>query len=169
MRYNLGRGHNLPDTDNRVCVTSEQVLTVGGPSERDSLWVSSLTGGGELWLELVNELTLLEVEDLDGRSGSSGQPVSVWREGQRVDLVTSWQGVKNLLLVQVPKDDLTVLTGRSNKGSIWGDGDGGNVTVVTNVVTSDLVSVQVPGLLCLLVRGSIRYDTNPSERKQRNI
>lgn len=136
----------MPDTDDRISVTSEQVLTISRPSNGDGFWVSSLTGGGELWLELVNNLVLLQVEDLDGRSGGSSQPVSVWREGQSVDLVTSSKGVKSLLLLQVPQHDGTVLTSRGNQSSIWGDGDGGDVTGVTNVVTGQSVLVQVPRL-----------------------
>lgn len=141
-----GRGHNLPDSDDVVSVTGEQVLTVSRPSQGDSLWVLSVRANSELWLQFVQQGSLLQVEDLDTRRGSSSQPVSVWRESQSVNLRSSVQGVQGVVGVQVPQDDNTVLTSRSVQGSIWRDGDAGNVTSVTNEVSVELVVVQVPRL-----------------------
>lgn len=141
-------GHDLPDSDDIVGVTGKQVLAVSRPSQRDGLWVLSLGGNGELRLQLVQQGSLLQVEDLDARRGGSGQPVSVWREGQSVNLRGSVQGVESVVGVQVPQDDDTVLTSGSVQGSVRRDGDAGDVTGVTDEVSVKLVVVQVPGLFC---------------------
>lgn len=150
-KTNLSRGgHNLPDSDDVVSVTGEQVLTVSGPGQRDSLWVLGIRTNGKLWLQLVQQGSLLQVEDLDTGRGGGGQPVSVWRESQSVNLRSSVQGVQSVVRVQVPQDDNTVLTSRSVQGSIWRDGDAGDVAGVTNKVSIELVIVQVPRLKWLV-------------------
>lgn len=141
----------MPDSDDVVSVTSEQVLTVSRPSQRDSFWVLSLSTDSEFWLQFVQQGSFLQVEDLDTRSGGSSQPVSVWRESQSVNFRGCVQGVQGSVGVQVPQDDNTILTSRSVQGSIWRDGDAGNVTGVTNEVSVKLVVVQVPGLLMLVM------------------
>lgn len=140
----------MPDSDDVVGVTGEQVLAVSRPSQRDGLRVLSLGRHGELRLQLVQQGSLLQVEDLDTRSGGSSQPVSVWRESQSVDLRSSVQGVQGVVGVQVPQDDDTVLTSRGIQRSIWGDGDAGDVTSVADEVSVDLVVVQVPRLELLV-------------------
>lgn len=146
----------MPDSDDVVSVTSKQVLTVSRPGQRDSLRLLSLSRDGELRLQLVQQLSLLQVEDLDTRSGGSSQPVSGWREGQGVDLRRGVQGVQGLVGVQVPQDDDTVLTSGSVQGSIWGDDDAGDVTGVADEVSVKLVVGQVPRLM--LVRRIWRGD-----------
>lgn len=155
-----GRGHDLPNSDLVVGVTGEQVLTVSRPGQRDSLRVLGLGGNSELRLQLVQQGSLLQVEDLDARSGGSSQPVSVWRESKSVDLRSSVQGVQGLVGVQVPQDDDTVLTSRSVQGSVWGDGDAGDVAGVADEVGVKLVLVQVPGLNVskLMRRGDVRSE-----------
>lgn len=63
-----------------------------------------------------------------------------------MNLRSSVQGVQGVVGVQVPQDDDTVLTSGSVQGSVWGDGDAGDVAGVANEVGVELVVVQVPGL-----------------------
>lgn len=138
----------MPDSDDVVSVTGEQVLTISRPSQGDSLWVLSLSTDSELWLQLVQQGSLLQVEDLDTRGGGSSQPVSVWRESQGVNLRSGVQSVQGGVRVQVPQDDNTILTSRSVQRSIWGDSDAGDVTGVADEISIELVVVQVPRLDC---------------------
>lgn len=139
--------HDLPDSDHVISVTSEQVLAISRPSKGDNFWfLGWATSVTEVWLELVNEVSLLEVVDLDARGGSSAEPVSVRREGQGVDLITRWERVEVSRAVKVPKDDVTILATGGAQGSIWGDGDGGNITSVANVVSLKSWVLNVPNL-----------------------
>ena len=137
------RGHDLPDSDQVIGVTREQVLTVLRPSQGDTNRRLTLSN---LRLQLVLQSSLLKVEDLDRRRGSSAKPESVWREGQSVNLVARVQSVQQFLWSQVPKDDNTVLTTRSTKGSIWRRCNAGNVTVMANEVGGQSSLSQVPRL-----------------------
>lgn len=137
----------MPNSDDVVSVTGEQVLTVSRPGQRNGLWLLGLGRDGELWLQLVQQLSLLQVEDLDTRSGGSSQPVSGWGESQSVNLRSSVQGVQSVVSVQVPQDNDTVLTSGSVQRSIWGNDNARDVTSVTDEVSVDLVVVQVPRLI----------------------
>lgn len=77
-----------------------------------------------------------------------------------MDLGSSVQGVQGLVGVQVPQDDDTVLTSGSVQGSVWGDGDAGDVARVANEVGVELVLVQVPGLDVskVMQRGDVRSE-----------
>lgn len=136
----------MPNSNDVVGVTGKQVLTVSRPGQRNSLWLLSLSRDSELRLQLIQQGSLLQVEDLDTRRGGSSQPVSAWGESQSVNLRRSVQGVQGVVGVQVPQDDDTILTSRSVQRSIWGDGDTGDVTGVADEVSVKLVVVQVPRL-----------------------
>lgn len=141
----LRRLHDLPDSDDVVSVTSKEVLAIGGPGERQSLGLLTVLGGG-LGLELVNQHSLLEVKDLDGRRSGSAQPVSVGGEAHGVHLITGRQGVESGGGGQIPQEDRAVLSGRGTERSIGRDGDGGHVTGVAEVVGLESAGVEVPDL-----------------------
>jgi hypothetical protein len=63
-----------------------------------------------------------------------------------MDKGTSLQGVEVLGLVQVPEHDNTVLTGRGTEGTIGGDGNSVDITVVTNEVGTELHLGKIPDL-----------------------
>lgn len=105
-----------------------------------------MTGHVEFRTELIDQGLVLEVPNLDGGSGSGNQPVSVRREGEGVDDITSFKGIQVLGVVQVPKHDNAVLTSGSAEGTIGGDGDGVDVAVVANEVGAKLELGQVPDL-----------------------
>lgn len=136
----------MPNSDDVVSVTSEQSLTVRRPGQRDSVWLSRLGVTSEFWLQVFQQTLWVQREDLDTRGSGSTQPVSVWREGQSEDFVTSRQGVHWDLSSRVPQHDFTVLTSRSDQRTIWGGSNSVNVRVVTDEVSFDLELVQVPGL-----------------------
>jgi hypothetical protein len=139
--------HDLPDTDEVVSVTSKQVLTISGPGKGDDLGGLGVGGGeDEVGLKLINESSLLEIVDLDARGGGSAEPVSVRREGQRVNLIARGQRVEVLEVVEVPKNDVTILTTRGAERSIRRNGDGRNVTSMANVVSNELGVLDVPDL-----------------------
>lgn len=57
----------------------------------------------EVRLELIDNRLGLEVEDLDARSGSGAQPVSVGGEGEGVDGVSSFERVQVLSFIKIPE------------------------------------------------------------------
>ena len=139
--------HNTPAADAVISVTSEQSLTIGAPGERHALRLPALLADLHvLGLELVNLALLLEVEDDDGRGGSSAQPVTVGRENESVDLVTGGERVEVLGLVQVPKHGSSVLATGSAERAIGGDGDGVDVAGVADVVGLDAARGEFPNL-----------------------
>lgn len=114
------------------------------------MWFSGLSVTSEFWLQVIQQTLWVQGEDLDTRGSGSTQPVSVWREGQSVNFVTSRQGVHWDLGSRVPQHNFTVLTGRGNQRTIWGSSDSVDIRVVTDEVSFNLELVQVPGLLQLL-------------------
>ena len=67
-----------------------------------------------------------------------------------MDLVTGVERVEVLALVQVPEHGGTVLATGSAKGTVGGDGDGVDVAGVTNVVSLDAASGELPNLSSLV-------------------
>jgi len=88
----------------------------------------------------------LKIPDLDLLIGSSTQPVTVRREAEGVDDLTSIKRVESLSLVQVPKHSSSVLSSGSTKGSIWGNTYSVEVSSVSNEVVAKLAVGQRPTL-----------------------
>jgi len=144
---NLCPRHNTPSPNQVVSVTGEQGLTICTPCQTDTLWLSALLSDGlEVWLQLINLALLLQIENDDAARGGSAEPVSVGGENKGVDLVTGSQGVKVLGFVQVPQHGGSVLSTRGTERSIWGDGDGVDVTRVSNVVGLETAAGELPDL-----------------------
>lgn len=139
--------HDTPCSDNVVGVTGEQSLAVRAPGQAHTLGLPALLADrGELGLQLVNLALLLQVEDDDAAGSGSAEPVSVGREDEGVDLVTSVQRVQVLRLVQVPQHGGAVLTTGGAERSVGGDGDGVDVAGVANVVGLELAGGEFPNL-----------------------
>jgi hypothetical protein len=64
-----------------------------------------------------------------------------------MDLVVGVEGVEVLALVKIPEHGGTVLATGSAEGAIGGDGDGVDVTGVTDVVSLQLAGVELPDLI----------------------
>lgn len=64
-----------------------------------------------------------------------------------MDLVTGLEGVEVLGLVEVPEHGGTVLTTGSAEGSVGGDGDGVDVSSVSDVVGLKAAGSEFPDLL----------------------
>lgn len=123
------------DSNDVVRVSGKEGRSISRPGQREALWVGRvLSNTNELWSELIDDGLALQVEDLDARGGSGTEPVSVGREDQGVDCVTSLEGVEVLSVGELPEHGDTVLSTGSTERSIWGDGDGVDVTSVTVVV-----------------------------------
>ena len=101
-----------------------------------------------LGLELLDNDLLLQIPDLDDGASGSTEPVSVGREGESVDLVTSLEGVKGLGLLgsNVPELGLAVSATGSAEGTVGGDVDGVEVASVASVVSLQLAVGKVPDL-----------------------
>ena len=139
--------HDAPAADLVVGVTSEQSLAIGAPGQGHALRLPALLADLHvLGLQLINLRLLLEVEDDDARGGGSAQPVAVGREDKGVNLVTGGERVQVLGLVQVPEHGGTVLATGGAERAIGGDGDGVDVTGVTDVVSLDTAGSELPDL-----------------------
>lgn len=138
---------DLVHSDDVVRVSGEEGLSVLRPGQGDALWgVSFAGGGGDLWLELLDLLLVLEIPDLDRGSDGGAKPISVWRERHGVDDVVSGEGVQVLALVEVPEHGLSVLSSGGTERTIWGDGDGVDVSGVADVVGLQAAVSEVPDL-----------------------
>ena len=147
MQYRLSPCHDTPAADLVVSVSSEQGLAVGAPGQGDTLGLPALLANLQvLGLQLVNLALLLEVEDDDAGGGGSAQPVAGGGEDEGVDLVTGGERVEVLGLVQVPEHGGSVLTTGGAQGAIGRDGDGVDVSGVTDVVGLDAAGSEFPDL-----------------------
>lgn len=145
MKWN--RLENGEDTDDVVGVTGKEGLTVGGPGEREALGVGRvLANTGELGLELVDNALGLEVEDLDARGSGSAEPVTVGREDESVDSVTSLERVEVLAVRELPEHGDTVLATGGAERTIGGNGNGVDVASVAVVVGLQLALAELPDL-----------------------
>ena len=92
----------MVDPDLVISETSEQVETIGRPSEGDAVWdslVRALTfRDRDLRLKLGNHILGLQVPDLDGDLSGSNQPVTVGGEDHGIDDTARLQAVEVLLL-----------------------------------------------------------------------
>ena len=138
----------MPDTNNVVRVTREESGTISRPTDRQTVGIRvlSLTQLREFRTEVVNNGLRLEIPDLDTVGGSSTEPVTVGREGKSVDERSSFERVEMLGIVQIPEHDNTILTSRGTERTIGRDGNGVDITVVTNEVGSQLHLGQIPDL-----------------------
>ena len=163
----LSPRHDTPAADTVVGVSGEQGLAVGAPGQGDTLGLPALLANLHvLRLELVNLGLLLKVEDDDAGGGGSAQPVAVGGEDKGVDLVTGGKRVEVLGLVQVPQHGGSVLTTGGAEGAIGRDGDGVDVTGVTDVVGLDAAGSEFPDLNIVSFPNSKRLETERVEERK---
>ncbi len=135
---------NLVDIDISVGRSSEEDVAISGPRERSD---PGELGNVLAWLgDAVDDSLGLEVPDLNAVIGGSAEPVVLGRERQGVDGGSGGQRVQVLAFVDVPEHSSSVLATRGDEGSIRGDGQGVDDTVVTNEVSSKLAVGQIPDL-----------------------
>jgi len=138
---------DFPDSDQIVRVTSKESAAIVAPSNSETSWVGNL--GLEVRVVLVefsNQSLALKIPDSDSRVGGSAQPVASWGEGERVDDVSTFEGVQVLALIEIPQSDATVFSSRSAQGTVRRDSDSVDVTRVTSQVVLQLAVTQVPDL-----------------------
>jgi len=81
----------FPHSDYAVGVTGEQREAIGAPAEAGALWWRLVgVSVADLYLELFNQLFLLQVPDLDAATGGSAQPVPVGAEDELADLLAAF-------------------------------------------------------------------------------
>jgi hypothetical protein len=89
--------HNTPSPNDVVSVPSKQGLTIRTPCQANTLWLSALLADSlEFRLQLIDLALLLQIKDNDAAGSGSAEPVTVGRENEGVDLITSVQGVEVL-------------------------------------------------------------------------
>lgn len=137
----------LPDTDDRVSVSTEQSLSVSTPRKGDTLMRVGLHCNlAKVGLQLIDDTLALQVPDLDSTAGGSAQPVSVRTEAEGVDRISGLEGVEVFALVEIPQHGDSILSSGCAEGTIGGDGDGGDVSGVTIMVGLELAFGQIPDL-----------------------
>ena len=135
---------NLIDIDISIGGPGEEDVAVSGPRERSN---PGELGNVLAWLgDAVDDSLGLEVPDLNTVVGSGAEPVVLGREGERIDSGSGGQRVQVLALIDIPKHGSAVLATRGDEGTIRGDGQGVDNTVVTNQVGSELAVSQIPNL-----------------------
>ncbi len=139
------------DTDLVVSVTSEQGLSISRPSQANTLRQLGLLGFTLVFQgNVFNQLLGFKIPNLDARTSSSAQPVSVWREAKGIDDTVGIQRVQVLAIVEIPQHGDTVLTTSGAERTIRGNSDSVDVTSVTVVVGLQLALGQIPNLLKII-------------------
>lgn len=110
-KFSTTRGHgDLPDTNRVVGVAGEESLSVGRPRKRQALrWLGLARGRNDFGFQLVDHFLALEIPDLDPRSESGTEPVTIRAEAQSCNNVVVLKGVKMLAIVQIPEHGFAVL------------------------------------------------------------
>jgi len=136
----------LPDSNLMIGVTSEKSGTINRPGKRGALRSLALAGGDNLWLELINQILILKIPNLNGRTSSHAEPVFVGREAQSVNNVVVVKGVQVFALGKIPKHGLEVFATRSTERTIGRDSHGVQVTSMANVVGLEFAVGKIPDL-----------------------
>lgn len=112
----------------------------------------------DLWFQFLDNSFLFEIPDLDDWSGRSTEPVSVWREAKGVDFFSSVKSVKGFgfFTSEVPEFGLSVSATGGAERTVWGYGDGVQVSGVSSVVPLELAVGEVPDFDQLVPSG--RYN-----------
>ena len=79
-------------------------------------------------------------------TSSGAEPISVGREGEGVDSVASVESVEMFAFVEIPQHGLAVFATGSAEGAVGRNGDGVQITSVTDVIRLQLAVGQVPHL-----------------------
>merc|ERR1719476_819270 len=137
-----------PRRSRRWTPTSWPRKCCGHSTRSGAAWGRALLVAHDLGLQLFDNDLLLQIPDLDDGTSGGTEPVAIGREGQRVDLVTTVQGVQGLglLAAEVPQLGGAVAATGSAKRTVGRDGDGVQVARVTVVVALELAVGQVPHL-----------------------
>jgi len=147
-------GLELPHSDDVVGVSGEEGQTISRPGEGDAVWCGgwlAVLVVGNLDLQLLDELLLLQIPDSDGWAASSAEPVSVWTEDESADIVGTLQTVAVLALLAplelaqgVPELDGLVSAGRDDLSVVGGEGNGEYVVLVAGESGGGDTSFEVP-------------------------
>lgn len=84
--------------------------------------------------------------DFDWWTVGDAQPVTVWWEAESVDAVIVVQGVQMFAIVKIPEQSFGVFATGCAQWTVWWNGDGVQVTIVTLVVDLEFAVGQVPDL-----------------------
>lgn len=114
------RHRHLPDANSIVRITSEQGLSVGGPSQRQALrWFSFAVLSDDFGFEFLDHFFAFEIPNLDPWSERGAKPVAVWTEAQGSDDVVMIKGVQMFAIIQIPQHGLAVLFFKQNSNELF--------------------------------------------------
>lgn len=82
--------------------------------------------------------------DFDWWTVCNAQPVTVWWEAKSVDAVCVVQGVQMFAVIKIPEQSFGVFTTGCAQWTVWRNGDGVQVSVVTFVVDLEFAVGQIP-------------------------
>ena len=137
-------GRHFVDIDVAVGGTREQDIAVRRPRQGgDPRQLGNVLAGLG---DAVDDALGLEVPDLNAVVGGGTEPVVLGGERQGVDGGASGQRVQVLALIDVPEHGSSVLATRGDEGTIRGDGQSVDDSVVADKVGSQLAVGQVPHL-----------------------
>lgn len=136
----------MPNADKVVGITGEQSLAIGRPGHRQTLRRIGAAVAGDFRSEFIDLVLGFEIPDFDAGAGGGAKPITVGREGQRVDRIGVIQRVQMFAVIQIPKHGLGVLAAGSAQRTVRRHRDGVQIAGVTDVVGLQLAVSQVPYL-----------------------
>lgn len=137
----------MEGTDIAVSVASEENGAISAPGEASAVGDSLvLAGGDKVRAELVNDDLALQIPNLDSRGGGGAQPVTVGGEDEAVDHLSGFEVVKALALIKVPEHGSSVLSSTGAETAVGGDGNGVEVSLVSDKVGAKLAVAEAPDL-----------------------
>jgi len=145
----LDVGLEVPDTNSRIGVASEEGVTIGAPGQRDGFGFAALGRSEETFVvggQFGDFVLAFEIPDLDAIGGGSTQPVAIGRKSQSVDDASSLKSVQRLVLDQVPQISCLVATTRGAEGAIGRDSDGIEIASVAFQILDQFAVSQTPDL-----------------------
>lgn len=148
---------DFPNSDSTIRITTEKSASISTPGKGKASWVGFFGVGGGLeevgivlGVEVSDDEFAFEIPDLNGVFGGSAQPISVGAEAKGVDDITAIQRVKVLAFREIPQHGDSVLSSRRAEGTVWGNGDGVDVTSVAVQIGLQLALREVPHLNCFV-------------------
>jgi hypothetical protein len=138
---------DLPHTDDSISVPRVQGRTISRPRQAHGIRrLRAFTNVLKIRAELLNKTLGLEIPNLNARLSGSAQPVTVRGEAQRVNNITSIEGIEALALSKIPKHGNAILATRGAQRTIRRNCDGVDIALMTGKVVAQFAVGQVPDL-----------------------
>jgi len=113
-------------------------------ARRIGLFGFVLETGRRVFVEFSNDSLGFQIPNLDSVLGSSAEPISGRRKDERIDDISSFEGVEGVALVQIPETSSSILASRSAESSVGRDSHSVDKTRVANQIVSELAVGKIP-------------------------